>query len=405
MATKKGNGMTTFHFFRAELRESFQDAGTVLIFIVAALLYPMVYSVGYVNETIRNVPIALVDLDHTSMSRQFGRMLDATEQVSIACHPGSIKEAEQLFYQQKIHGVILIPASFEKQVLSGNSSRVTVYCDAGRFLVYKQVFTAATYVTGMVNAGVEVRSSLVQGKNWNAAVTQVEKMNPQVFDVYNPSSGYATFIVPGILIIIIQQSLLVGIGLLYGKHNEQKYRPDLVPANTWTQGIRVLLGKSMAYTTLYLVTTLVTLVLFYHWLRFPDLSGIFAVYPLLVMYLFTISFMGLAVCSWFTKRVQALMFLVFLSPVVYFLTGVPWPLDLLPHGVRWLGYLFPTTPMLPAFIKLRIMGGGWESVKFETMVLCLQMTGYFILALVSYKVVSLKQGRKEMVSEPAQIGS
>ena len=391
---KMMNGVqNVYGIFRAEIRESFNDAGTVLIFLVAAILYPMLYSMGYVNETIREIPVAVVDLDHTSMSRQYSRMLDATEQVAVSCRPSTMQEAEQLFYQGKIHGVVLIPRSFEKNIFRGEQANVTVYCDAGRFFVYKQVYTAATFVTATMNAGVEVKGMLARGKMYDEAINRYEAISPQMFDLYNPSSGYATFIVPGILMIIIQQTLLVGIGLLFGKHYERKKLLATGSVKGRVQSIQVILGKSSVYVALYLVTTLVTLVLFYHWLSFPDKTSFFKIYPLLLVYLFTVSFMGIAISVWFRKRVHALMFIVFISPIVFFLCGVAWPMESLPGFIKILGYLFPTTPMLPAFLKLRIMGGGVASVKHETTVLLLQMVGYFIVALISNKIAMQKNSR------------
>ena len=401
---KMMNGVqNVYGIFRAEIRESFNDVGTVLIFLVAAILYPMLYSVGYVNETIREIPVAVVDLDHTSMSRQYSRMLDATEQVAVSCRPTTMQEAEQLFYQGKIHGVVLIPRSFEKNIFRGEQANVTVYCDAGRFFVYKQVYTAATFVTATMNAGVEVKGMLARGKMFDEAINRYEAISPQMFDLYNPSSGYATFIVPGILMIIIQQTLLVGIGLLFGKHYERKKLLATGSVKGRVQSIQVILGKSSVYVALYLVTTLVTLVLFYHWLSFPDKTNFFRIYPLLLVYLFTVSFMGIAISVWFRKRVHALMFIVFISPIVFFLCGVAWPMESLPGFIKILGYLFPTTPMLPAFLKLRIMGGGVASVKHETTVLLLQMVGYFIVALISNKIAMQRNSRLTGVpnAEPA----
>ena len=80
------------------------------------------------------------------------------------------------------------------------------------------------------------------------------------------------------------------------------------------------------------------------------------------------------------------MFLVFLSPVVFFLTGVAWPLESLPPVLKLLAYIFPTTPMVPAFIKLRLIGGGINSISNELTVIFIQLVVYFILALVSYRM-------------------
>ncbi|MEI7492384.1 MAG: ABC transporter permease [Bacteroidota bacterium] len=383
----------------SEIRESFMDAGTVLIFIVAVIVYPMLYSVGYINQTIRDIPVAVIDQDNSSLSRQYTRMLDATEQLSVNSRPVSLKEAEQLFFQGTIHGVVLIPANFEKEILSRRQADVTVYCDAGKFFVYKQVFTASSYATGTLNAGAEIKSLLSQGRSWDDAFNRFEGLNAQFFELYNPSSGYCTFIVPGILIIVIQQSLLVGIGLLFGKNNERRKFTDQGKAIPSVFGnLGSILGKATAYVTLYLGTTLVTLVLLYHWLSFPEKGNYWPVYLLLIPFLYTVSFLGIAIGCWFKKRVHALMFIVFASPMVFFLTGVAWPVESLPPLLKLLAFAFPTTPMIPAFIKLRLIGGGINSVFHEWTVLMVQLLVYLILALVSYRF-AMKSNNKPVKAE------
>jgi len=379
--------------FFSEIRESFMDAGTVLIFFVAVILYPMLYSIGYINETIREIPVAVVDLDNTSLSRQYSRMLDATEQVMVSCKPGCLKEAENMFYEGKIQGVVLIPVDFEKSVLRSEQAKVVAYCDAGRFFVYKQLYAAANYVTGTMNAGVEMKGMLAKGKMWDESLNRYEAVNPQVFDLYNPGSGYASFVIPGILLIVIQQSLLVGIGLLFGKHYEKKklLAEDLDMGRRHC--IQLIFGKSMAYVTLYLFTTLVTLVLFYHWLSFPEKGSFLSIYPLLIIFMFSVSFMGITIASWFRKRVHALMFIICFSPITFFLCGVAWPFESLPLLAKALGYLFPTTTMLPAFLKLRIMNGGYGSVRHEMLLMLIQMAGYFVLAVVSFRLAMKRNSR------------
>ena len=108
-----------------EIKLIFSDSGAILFFIVAMFVYSLLYTIGYEKETVRDLPVAIVDLDHSSLSRQFSRMADATEQLQVSCKPGSLKEAEQLFFDGKIKGVLLIPENFEKDILSGRRTNVT----------------------------------------------------------------------------------------------------------------------------------------------------------------------------------------------------------------------------------------------------------------------------------------
>jgi ABC-2 type transport system permease protein len=385
MLKKIKNGLSLIsRIFGEELRNSLTDAGTVLLFIIAVIAYPVLYSIGYLNETLKEVPVAVVDLDHTPVSRTYARMIDATEQVHVAIKPVSLKEAEDLFYENKVNGIVLIPENFEKDIYGKKPARVSVYCDASKFLVYKQVFQGAVTATGYFSAGIEYRQLEAMGKMPAQATIQADPLQADIFNLFNPSSAYATFIVPGILLIVIQQSMLVGIGVLTGKMHEHRKKDPPVPGDyTSSHPALTVLGKSASYVFLYLFTSLFLLGVLYRWLNFPEKGSFLSVYLILIPFLFTIAFAGMAVSFIFRKRVNALMFLVFISPAVFFLSGISWPLQSMPWLVRAFSWAFPTTFALPAFIKLRIIGGGAGSVTHEWFLQICQMAVYFVLACFS----------------------
>jgi ABC-2 type transport system permease protein len=373
--------------FVKELKNALQDAGTILIFGVAVVAYPVLYSIGYMNESLKEVPVAVVDLDHSAYSRQYLRMLDATEQVSVVARPLNLKDAEKLFYEGTINGVFLIPEHFGKDILDRRQTQVLVYCDASRFLIYKQVLSGGSTSAGFFSSGIEYRELLAEGKMTHQAIGKINPLSVQVFNLYNPYSGYATFIVPGILFIVIQQSLLIGIGLLTGKRNEKRKNGFYSSEQSISEHVvPTVLGKAFAYSFLYLFTTLFLFGCFYRWFSFPERGSFLSIYLVLIPYLLSISFAGISLTFLFRKRVNALMFIVFLSPAIFFLSGISWPVQSMPLLIHIISFIFPSTPMIPAFVKLRIIGGGTTSITFEWTVLMLQMMGYFLLACLATKI-------------------
>jgi len=214
-------------------------------------------------------------------------MIDATEQLKVNAKTGNLKEAEQLFYQGSINGVFLIPRNFGRDILDRKQTRVVVYCDASRFFVYKQVLTGASFSTGYFSEGIEYRKLLSRGKMPEQAIKQTDPLQVQTFNLYNPSSGYATFIIPGILLIVIQQSLLVGIGLLIGKQYERR-KNELIPTPDSPYGhiVPTILGKAFVYGFLYFFTSLFLLGCLYKWLSFPDRGSFMSIYVILIPYIF-----------------------------------------------------------------------------------------------------------------------
>ncbi len=374
-------------YFRGELKEIFRDSGTVVLFFLAMIVYPVAYAFGYLNETARETPVALVDLSHTSLSRKFGRMLDATEQIKIKARVNSLVEAEDLYYRNEIAGIVLVDKDFEKKILSGSSGSVSVYSDAGHFLLYKQVYSATVFAGQTLGAAIEANSLLNKGKTKEQALRLRDPLSIKVSTLYNPSGGYASFIVPAIIIILTQQTLLIGIGLLYGKHNERRSYHFLGdgPRRPFEE-IKIVTGQALAFILIYLVTNFLILGIFYNMTSLPAKNSFAEIYYLLIPYLATVSFTGIGLGLLFSKRVYALVFLVFLSPILFFVSGAAWPSTSLPYLLRLGSYFLPSTPMVQAFTKLRVMGSGLNAISGEYNLMLIQMAVYFLGACLIYRI-------------------
>ena len=85
----------TCYIWRQEMRQVFKDEGMIIFFIVVPLLYPLLYSWIYNNEIVRDIPVAIVDQSHSSLSRQFIRMCDASPDVRVAYYAQSLEEAKE----------------------------------------------------------------------------------------------------------------------------------------------------------------------------------------------------------------------------------------------------------------------------------------------------------------------
>jgi ABC-2 type transport system permease protein len=392
---RKADVSETADIFVEELRLIFSDAGAVLLFIIAMVIYPLLYAIGYEKETIHDIPVAVVDLDRSVTSRLFSRMADATEQIRVAVKPGSLKEAEQLFYAGDVQGVLLIPSGFEKEVLSSRQTDISVFCDASYFLLYKQVFTAASYATATFNAGVEIKKMLTDGKGMMQALDQQDPLKVSTYNLYNPAGGYGSFVMPGMILIIMQQTLLIGIGMLGGTIREKKmFLKRTGKARHHSGSIRLVTGKALAYTFLYLFNAIFALGILPRWFEYPDHGHLTGILILFIPYILSVSFLGLAISMFFKERVHSMLFMVFLSPMVVFLSGISWPAQAIPPVLYAIAHLFPSTSMVPAYLKLRTMGAGLPAVGHEFFLMLAQMFLYFILAVASYRYAIRKFGRK-----------
>lgn len=377
---------------RNELREVFTDKGALVILIGAMIIYPIVYSIGYSNEVLTEVSFGVVDLDQSVLSRKYTNMLDATSELHITHKPLSLKEGEDLFMKNKIKGVLLIPKGFEKEVLAGEQAHVSLYADGSYFLKYKGEVLATNTVNTYFNAGIAVKRYMMEGEMQDQALISGSPISPQAHILYNPSSAYGSFVMPGLILIVLQQTLLIGIGILGGSFSASKKSPFILPEEKRRREIiPYLAGKTGAYLLISLFNVAYAVILVHHWFHYPDKSNIIDVFMLLLPFLLATIFLGIALSTLFKHRESSIVFMVFLSPIALFFSGISWPVSAMPDWIVALSKIFPGTTAVPAYLRLRTMGVGIFGIRHDLLQLYLQ-TGIYALFTIVYFYLRIYTG-------------
>ncbi len=398
---KKGIEMTG-QFFIDELEAIRKDSGAILILLGALLIYPLAYSIAYKNEVIRELSTIVVDLDQTSTSKQLVRMVNGTQQIHIDYTANSLDEARKKFFDLKAGGILVVPENFERDILNGRQTHVSIYADGSYFLIYRQVISGAVSSVGTFGAGVEIKKLMMEGKTYDQALEARDPVSADIHFLYNPFSGYGTFVMPGLILIILQQTLLVGIGMLGGTAKEKKRDSFMVPVALKRGGVfPILFGKAFAYLLIYLFNCVLTMVWIHHGFGYPDRSGFFPVLMLVIPFLLSVIFMGITVSVLFRRRESSIMFMVFLSPIVMFLSGISWPVSSIPRVLYVMAHLFPSTLMVPAYLRFRVMGVDFTSVRHEYLLMIAQTFFYFLTATVAL-YFSARHNATKMAKEPVE---
>lgn len=387
----------TGQFYRDEIRNIRRDSGALLILVGAMLIYPLAYSMAYKNEVIRELKTTIVDLDHTPTSRQLARMLNGTEQISITHQANSLDEARKDFFEGNSDGIIVIPENFEKDILSGKQTNVAVFADGSYFLIYRQMISGSVSAVGTFSAGVEVKKLMLEGKSYEQAMQMRDPLQADIHFWFNLDSGYAAFVMPGIIIVILQQTLLIGIGMVGGTSKEEKRDHFMVPTALKRGGVLpILFGKTLAYLTIYAVNCIFTMVWVHWWFNYPNRGSYLTVLMLTLPYLLAVIFMGITFSVLFKRRESSIIFMVFLSPIVVFLSGISWPASSIPSVVYAAAHLFPSTLMIPAYLRVRALGVGLQDVRYEYFGMLIQIAFYFITAVIALYFYARKQEKKAL---------
>ena len=371
------------YVWRQEIKQAFHDEGVLIFCVVVPLVYPLLYSWIYNNEVIHEVPVVVVDQSHSQLSRQFIRECDASPDVKIAYYADDLDEAKSLVSRQLVKGVYLIPSDFATNINRMQQAVVSVYCDMSLMLTYKAIYQTSVAVTQSMGAEIQKKLSRNYTKREDAITTR--PLDFADVPIFNPGGGYGNFIIPGVLMLILQQTLVLGIGLAAGTARERSRYGDLVPIHPCYKGVgRIVGGKALCYLMIYAVmSAYLTMVVprlfsFLAMIHWQDLL------LLMIPYLLACVFFGMTVSCLVRYRENVMLLMVFVSVPLLFLSGVSWPQSAIPGAWQGISWLFPSTFGIRAFVRMNTMGGVLDDVLPELRYLWIQAAAYLGTACMVY---------------------
>ena len=371
------------YVWRFEMKQVVRDEGVLMFCLVVPLAYPLIYSWIYNNETVREVPVVVVDLSHSQESRKFIRMCDASPDVHVTSYAVDLDDARSLVSRQVVKGIYLIPADFGTNLNRMQQGTVSVYCDMALMLTYKAIYQTAMAVASEM--GAEIQTKLAGNYTNREDLITTSPLEVKDVPMFNPQGGYGTSVLPAVLMLIIQQTLALGIGLAAGTARERNRYSDLVPIHKCYGGVgRIISGKALCYLMVYAVMSTYLTMVVPRWFHFLQLAAWQDLLALLVPYLLACVFFGMTVSCLVHYRENVILLMVFVSVPLLFMSGVSWPQSAIPGYWQGVSWLFPSTFGIRAYVRMNSMGATLGDVMFEIRCLWLQAAFYFGTACLVY---------------------
>lgn len=362
---------------RNELRRIFTVRPILAVLILGSAIYALYYPQPYLNEALRNVPIAVVDRDGTEASRDLARRVDATSDVAIVAVMPDLASAQREVFARRVNGILVIPQYFERDLLHGRPSPVALYADASYFLIYQRVAGAVSAVAQTMGAEVETARLVAIGVDPAIAAAASNPMPLTAVPLFNPEGGYATYVLPGAFVLLLQQILLMGVGLL-------STLPDTNPANAGNERrspLATLLGRLLAYLALEAVVLPLYLVVLPYLYGLPRLGGVGPMLVFAVPFVLSVAGLGFVVAGVFRQPIRVQLILGAAGLPLFMVAGFSWPSEAIPPVIRLISYIVPSTSAIDGFVKLSQLGAPLSAVSSEFLTLWALAIFYNLVAL------------------------
>ena len=376
------------YIWKREMKNVVKDQGVLIFFILVPLAYPLLYGFIYTEEVVREVPVIAVDEDHSALSREFIRKVNATPDVNIIAYSNDMEEAHQGLREHQARGILRIPSGFSLNINNINhwqQAHVDIYCDMSSMFYYKALYQSSTYVSLEMNKDIKIQR--------NSAITTArdEEINTAPIDyefvpMFNATIGYDGFLLPAVLILILQQTLVLGVGMAAGTAVEKNKFHSLVPFNKHYHGtMRIVLGKALCYIMIYALASLWILVCVPKFYNLPQIPQPTDLLWFVTAYVFAITFFAMTVSILVQGREKSIILFAFMSVPLLFISGISWPGIAIPTFWKVVSYLFPSTFGINGFVRMNTLSADLSQVANEYHTLWLQTGIYFIITCLVYR--------------------
>lgn len=372
----------------AEWKLFYTDAAAVLLLVVAGILYAFYYPTPYMNQTVSKVPVAVVDLDHTVMSRQLTQMSAAAQQIDVQYVFSDLRDAENAMADDKIFGFMVIPQDMEKTLRNGGTATVNVYTHGAYVMLHGNIGTAFTTCALTVGATTKVKRIALGRRVPAAKAMAMRDPTPiSIQTLYNNTGSYSNYVVPSVLVLILQQTLVIGICVLGGARAHRKFRKKLRDSEVENERMPYrYFGRSLAYFLHYC-----SFILFYHFVvynvfDFPRRGQVLPMIAFAVVFLFSTINFGMVLSQVFLRRETSMQIFLYMSIPILFLSNFSWPTELIPNWMYGISALLPSTFAVPAWLSIEQRGADIYEASSLLYPLALQAVFYMLFGLVLTRI-------------------
>ncbi|HET9235862.1 MAG TPA: ABC transporter permease [Oligoflexus sp.] len=361
------------------------------LMLLAPLLNALIVCGVYAPSYVTDVPIAVVQQDQSALSQRMIRWLDQHQKVRVTQTLSDVSEADALLKAGAIAAYVVFEKDFSQRLKRNEDARVLLFCDATNMVVANTISAATQGVVQTFSAGLSMNKARKLGAFKEQAQALASPIRAEIRPLGNPSFSYADFMLPGMLLTVLQQVILLALALSWAGERESMTLAELrsLSQRFWV----ILLGKNLPHFVIH------SFWLFIFLSVVLPLSSVSSEAQFGSLVLFSMLFV-LVMLGWGTwvslaigDRLGATQALMFLSVPSFILSGYTWPSASLPLPLQVISQILPLTHS--AVMIRKIYGLGLEITAFPRE---LTILGAFV---VLHILASWWTVRRMMRAEPA----
>ena len=378
-------------FFLRSLKGEYAAIGrnhTILIILFGVpLIYPSLISWLYHADSAVERPALVVDQDNSGLSRRFTLELDATEQVRVLGRLDSLEAGMDDLVTRRAEMLVYFPPQFAAQVARGEQSSLKVWVNSANVYTYGTALPAVYAVAGHENERFLAGFHHGQGMPSSLAKRRVSPVIQDMRPLFHPSASYGNFFVPGIMVMVIQQLMVIGLAFSV---SYQRVEGSLDPRPPLP--MTYLLAKATAQAPWWGGGVLLIVLCFMPAFGWTTVS-VGNIMLIFLMFIVAMMPFSLLFARLFPDHFTAFEYLMFLSAPVFLMSGFSWPVEQMPGYFQYFVSLFPATFALQALRIAAMRSGDVADILPHLGALAVQACAYAAAAVVMLNLGACRRRR------------
>lgn len=345
---------TVLFLLRKEFLQIFRNRAMIPLIFFMPIVQLLILSNAATYE-IKNIRFNVVDLDQSSFSRELISKFTASGYFTLNEAGFSVSESEESFKYNKSRLVIHIPADFEKNFRKYGTAEV-------QFIINAEDGSAAGIINNYANSIVrQFNSGIATGYTDISGVTAAPMIDVTFSNWYNPELNYKTYMVPGILVVLVSMigSFLTGMNIVKEKESGTIEQLNVTPIRK----THFIIGKLVPFWIIGIFELCFGLILGMIVFSVPLLGSPFLILELAAVYMVAVLGIGLFI-STITETQQQAMFIAWFFMVLFILMGgIFTPVESMPDWAQKIAFFNPIAQFNRAMRMIMLKGSGFSDVR------------------------------------------
>jgi ABC-2 type transport system permease protein len=372
-----------------------RDSRIRSVVFIAPFLYASIFCAVYINHTVYDLPIAVLQQDHSALAQKLVQMLDASSKLVVKEQVTSVEEIKDLMLSGHVDAAVVIPEDFSVRLKRGHDAMIPAFVNAGSMVGANIGAKGINEVVQTFSAGVEMNIRMKGGESLAHAKQAFMPVKLDLRPMFNPAFNYSNFMVPGLLMAILQQVILLGVALTWTGEFERGSLKELmvVTKRPW----ELFLGKSLPYVVLNFFVAVFYLMVLFPLNDIPMEGSWLIVIPFTFIFILAITSWGMWMSALCKTRLFATQVLMFLAMPSFVLSGFTWPQQAMPWVIRAFGHLLPLTYFVNSFRSIYLAAAPFKYVAGDVLAILGFLIVNCVLSIWAIRRVTSSYGHRSEI--------